>query len=520
MTTTVAAPNGMVCSIDQLASNAGVSILQAGGSAVDAAIATNAVLAVTAQDQCGLGGDLFALVHAQEGPPAVLNASGRAGSGASADRLREAGHTRIPERGNIAAVPVPGCVDGWEVLHERFGRLDMKHVLGPAILYAESGFPAGQPLVDASTEIAHLTGHDFADISPGRRLVRPGIARVLRAIATDGRTGFYGGEFGDALLELGAGEFDASDLAELHAGWVSPLRQEIFGHDVWTAPPNSQGYLALSALAIAQELDLPDDTRDPLWAHLMIESARAAAFDRQRVLHDRADGDQLLDAGELARRRSRIVDDHTQEWGDKYRDGGTVHLTVVDAEGMGVSLIQSNARGFGSRLTVGETGIFLHDRGIGFTLEPGHPAEYGPGRRPPHTLSPALITHNDGSLRSVLGTMGGDAQPHVVQQMVTRLLRHGQTAGEVVGSGRFVLGSDDPTTMFTVWDRGDGAVRVVIEPWMEPSWRAGLEARGHRVEVNANSATFGHAHCIDLGADGLLFGQSDPRAPQSAAQGY
>lgn len=520
MTVTVSTPNAMVCSIDQLASNAGVSILQAGGSAVDAAIATNAVLAVTAQNQCGLGGDLFALVHESDGPPAVLNASGRAGSGASADRLREAGHTVMPQRGNVAASPVPGCVDGWLVLHERFGVLDLQHVLGPAILYAENGFPVGQGLASAAEEITRLTNHDFHDVQPGQRLTRPGIARVLRAIVTHGREGFYQGEFGEALLDLGQGEFIEADLESSTAGWVSPLRQTVFDHDIWTTPPNSQGYLSLAGLAIAQELDLPDDPRDPLWAHLMIESARAAAFDRHTVLHEGADGDQLLDRARLAPRAARIDRDHATDWGDQYAGGGTVHLTAVDSNGMGVSLIQSNARSFGSWLTVGNTGIFLHNRGLGFSLETGHVAEYGPGRRPPHTLSPALITHPDGTLRSVLGTMGGDAQPHVVQQLVTRLLRHDQSPGEVIGAGRFVLGSTDPTSMFSVWDSGTAEVQVLIEPWMEPTWREGLESRGHRVEVRTNPGTFGHAHCIDRREDAMLLGQSDPRAPESAALGY
>lgn len=519
MTHSVVAPNGMVCSIDQLASNAGVSTLQAGGSAVDAAIATNAVLAVTAQHQCGLGGDLFALVHDGDGPPAVLNSSGHAGSGASAEQLRSEGHTVMPQRGHIAAVPVPGGVDGWLVLHERFGRLDLKEVLGPAILYAENGFPISLGLAEAADQIAHLTNHDFAGIRPGQRLTRPAVARVLRAIANDGRDGFYGGEFGEALLELGDGQFAAADLDQLQAGWVSPLGRRIFGYDVWTTPPNSQGYLSLGGLDIVQGLQLPDDPQDPVWAHLMIESARAAAFDRNDVLHEHANGENLLDEELLSSRRARISRDHAIDWGDSYDDGGTIHITVVDADGMGVSLIQSNARPFGSYLTVGDTGVFLHNRGIGFSLTEGHPAEYGPGRRPPHTLSPALITHPDGSLRAVVGTMGGDTQPHVVQQLITRLLLHDQSPGQIIGAGRFVLGSDDRASSFSVWEE-HGKVRVILEPWVASAWRSGLESRGHTVDVGTDRDNFGHAHCIDVRPDGILLGRSDPRAEASAAAGY
>jgi len=519
MSGSVVAPNGMVSSIDQLASNAGVSMLQAGGSAVDAAIATSAVLAVTAQQSCGMGGDLFALVHTESGPPVALNASGRAGSGADPNRLRAQGHSFMPQRGDIGLVPVPGCVDGWLTLHERFGRLDLGQLLGPAISYAENGFPAMPALASSAKLIEHIDGHDFAGISTGDRVLRPGIARSLRAIVADERSGFYDGEFADQLLSLGDGEYSEADFTSSQADWVVPLGMNVWGHDVWTTPPNSQGYLSLAGASIVSQLDLPDDTRDPLWAHYMVEAARAAAFDRNDVLHEHADGNTLLAPERLDERAARIHGDAVVDWGGSFGDGGTIHLTTVDRDGMGVSLIQSNAHGFGSFLVAGTTGIMLQNRGSGFSLVEGHPAEYGPGRRPPHTLSPALITRSDGSLRTVIGTMGGDAQPHVVQQLVTRLLRHGQDPGEVITAGRFVLSSIEPSSMFAVWEH-DGAVRVVVEPWMESAWRDGLERRGHVVEVGADPNQFGHAHAIDVRADGMLSGRSDPRATASAAQGY
>jgi gamma-glutamyltranspeptidase/glutathione hydrolase len=519
MSITVTAPNGLVTSVHHLASNAGVSMLQAGGTAVDAAIATNAVLTVVCQNMCGMGGDLFALVHEADGPPAVVASSGRAGSGADADALRAAGHTHVPFHDHVAAVPVPGCVDGWLMLHERFGRLNLKDVLGPAILYAETGFAASSELVASSERIAHVGNHDFAGLSIGQRVQRPGIARALRAVATQGRAGFYGGEFGEALLELGGGEYTEEDLATNQARWETPLVQRVFDHDLWTTQPSTQGYLSLAGTAIAEQLDLPDDPRDPLWAHFMVEAARAAAFDRMDVLSDRADGMALLAPERLEARWSRITADRAAEWGGSFADGGTIHLTAIDNEGRGVSLIQSNAMGFGSNLVAGDTGIFLQNRGIGFSLEPGHPAEYGPGRIPPHTLSAALLTRPDGSLRSVLGTMGGDAQPHVVQQMAVRLLKHRQPPGSVVGSGRFVLTSVDPASMFEIW-AAHGPVRVVLEPWMESAWRAGLEARGHLVEVSTNPHQFGHAHCIEVLPNGMFAGAADPRPSTSAAQGY
>ncbi|HKA02917.1 MAG TPA: gamma-glutamyltransferase, partial [Acidimicrobiales bacterium] len=204
--TTVHAPTAMVASADQLASQAGILVLRRGGNAVDAAIATNAVLAVTGPHMCGMGGDLFALVHHGSGAPAALNASGRAGSGADPDRLRAAGHTVMPFRESVHAIPVPGCVDGWVTLHQRFGRLPLADALEPAIAYADDGFPASPLLVGL---LPRLDGLDLPDEwreihrtarHAGALVRRPGVGRALRAVARDGRTGFYGGEFGAGLL--------------------------------------------------------------------------------------------------------------------------------------------------------------------------------------------------------------------------------------------------------------------------------------------------------------------------------
>src|SRR3954465_14160695 len=229
-TTTLHAPGGMVCSVDHLASSAGVAMLRAGGSAADAAIATSAVLAVTTQHMCGMGGDLFALVHHPGmASPAVLNASGRSGSGASAERLRADGFTRMPAYGDIRAVPVPGCVDGWLALHERFGRLPLHDVLAPARAYASDGFPASPLLVRVASSVADVPGgQDFRTARrAGDVVMRPGVARTLDAIVSDGRGGFYGGEFGAGLLELGAGEYDAADLVTPNADWVAPLGLDV-----------------------------------------------------------------------------------------------------------------------------------------------------------------------------------------------------------------------------------------------------------------------------------------------------
>ncbi|HEV2369060.1 MAG TPA: gamma-glutamyltransferase, partial [Acidimicrobiales bacterium] len=213
---TYRAGNGMVCAVDHLAAGAGVEMLRHGGSAADAAVATSAVLAVTTQHMCGMGGDLLAVVHpGPDDEPVALVASGRAGSGADPERLRDEGRTHMPFRWDIRAVPVPGCVDGWLALHGRFGRLPLDRVLGPAIGYARHGFPVSPTLAGAAAVVADVAGAGpyAARLRPGTRLERPGVADALEAVVAEGRDGFYAGAFGRGLIALGGGEFGAEDLA-------------------------------------------------------------------------------------------------------------------------------------------------------------------------------------------------------------------------------------------------------------------------------------------------------------------
>lgn len=510
---TTYAPRGMVCAVDHLAAAAGVELLRHGGSAADAAIATNAVLAVTTQHMCGMGGDLFALVHDGAGAPAALVSAGRAGSGADPDRLRADGHAAMPAHGDIRSVPIPGCVDGWLTLHERYGRLPLRDVLAPARDYAAHGFPAGVTLAAAVAVLPDAA--DFAHVRrPGDIVRRPGVARALDAVVEHGRDGFYGGQFGDGLLALGHGEYHADDLAHSQAEWRRPLTLDAWGHRLWTVPPPSQGYLGLAGAWIADGLPLPDDPDDPQWAHLLVEAARQAAHDRIHVLHEHADGAALLAPERLEPQRQAVDPDRAAVLGGTYQPGGTVYLCAVDGDRMGVSLIQSNAGGWGAHLYEPTTGIFLQNRGIGFSLTPGHPAGYGPGRRPPHTLSPALVTHPaDGRLAAVIGTMGGDAQPQIVLQLLARWLHAGQSPGDVIAAGRWALGMG-----FDTWSTG-GDVTVHVEGHA-PAWDDALRAKGHRVVRDEPFGHgFGHAHVITVGDDHLA-GASDPRARGGDAAGW
>jgi gamma-glutamyltranspeptidase/glutathione hydrolase len=508
----------MVCAIDHLAAGAGGAMLRAGGTAADAAVAASAVLAVTSQHLCGMGGDLLAVVQPASGPPLALNASGRAGSGSDPARLRAEGHTRMPPLGDIRAVPVPGCVDGWLALHERFGRLDLAAVLEPARSYADEGFAASPTLAAMAPTVAHLA--DAGDYSRHGRLRagtivrRPGVARALAAIVRDGRRGFYEGEFGAGLLALGDGEYVEADLARTQADWTAALELSAWGHRLWTAPPTSQGYLTLAGAWIAEGLPLPEDPDDPQWAHLLIEAARQAAFDRPAVLHEGADGAALLAPQRLAPRRAAIDPERAAVIDPPAVAGDTIALCAVDDERRGVSLLQSNAAGFGSLLIVPGVRIFLHDRGVGFSLQPGHPAEYGPGRRPPHTLSPTLVTSQTGELRAVTGTMGGDSQPQILLQVLARAIAASHPPGDTIAAGRWALAPPAQASAssigFDTWDSG-GRVDVRVEGHAPSAWDAGLRRRGHSVVRDLPfDRGFGHAHLIAV-HDDYLAGATDPR---------
>ena len=278
------------------------------------------------------------------------------------------------------------------------------------------------------------------------------------------------------------------------------------------SPPTSQGYLILAAAWIADGLDLPEDPDDPRWAHLLIEAASQAGHDRQAVLHEGADGLALLAPERLEPRRAAIDPAVASNVALPSDAGDTTYLCVVDSDRMGVSLISSNASGFGSNLVAGSTGIFLQNRGIGFSLVPGHPAEYRPGQRPPHTLAPALVTTGDGALRCGVGTMGGDGQPQVLLQLLARILRHGHGPGSVISAGRWVGGG------FNTW-HPDIASALAVEGHAPDAWAPTLANMGHMVQVGGEPGWFGHAHLIEVTDTGDLAGCADPRSIIGIAAG-
>lgn len=511
---------GAVCTVDALASGAGVDLLRRGGSAADAAVAASAVLAVTTQHMCGMGGDLLAVVQ-PSGRAAVesLLAVGRAGSGASADSLRSEGHRVMPFRGDIRTVTVPGCVDGWLALHERHGRLPLADVLAPAISYAEDGFPLSPLLAGALPRVADVTGgEDLVGELPARAgelRRRPGLARALADIASDGRAAWYLGEFGRGLVELGKGWFEYGDLESSSADWSAPISVDALDWTLWGCPAPSSSYLTLAAAAVADRLGVAGrEVDDPAVAHLLVEASRVVGHDRRSRLHDGAV--PMLDARELDRRAGLVRPDAPTELTVPGTPGGTIFLVAVDSDGMAISLGQSNAAGFGAHLAVPGVGVFLQNRGVGFSLTPGAADELRPGTRPPHTLAPLLATSNEGELAAVLGTMGGDSQPQVLLQLLARL-RAGMAVDEALDAPRWALAGPEGTGFDTWEGRPGGPSRQVVRVEADARFADGLRALGHEVVEEPRGHGFGHAHLAARQAAGVVAAAADPRALTGSA---
>lgn len=516
----VAGYGGVAVTPHYLSTQAALRALELGGSAIDAAIAANAVQGVVAPETCGIGGDLFALVMSPGlDTPAALNSSGRAGSGASAAALRSSGLDAIPQR-HPAAVTVPGCVDGWLALHTRWGRLDLATILEPAIRHAADGFPASRELSAAFAGRAEeLRQEESAtDMYPegrppleGERIERPRLAATLRGLVEGGREAFYSGAIGQAIGEAVDGMLTPDDLALVQAQWVDPLHIDLFGTTAWTVPPNSQGYVSLVALAVLEMIGLADP-EDPLAWHLSIEAYRAAAADRDEILADpeamTVDPVELLSTEHIARLADGIDANQAGAFASpRSAAGGTAYMCVLDGEGLGVSLIQSNFHGIGSGRSVAGAGFLLHDRGRGFTLRPGHPNELAPGRRPLHTLSPTLWTRQ-ARLETLLGTRGGHNQPQLVIQLATAVMGRDIDPATAMALPRWATEVPSPGS----------AAAVEVEPGTAASVVEGLAERGHQVRrVDHPQPGWGPMSVIRLDDAGGAVGAADPRVDTAAA---
>ncbi len=510
---------GIAVSPHHLASQAGIDVLSDGGNAVDAAIAVNAVLGVVLPDTCGPGGDLFALVQSPgDVAPTALNASGRAGSGITADAMRDAGAGAIPMR-SPWSITVPGCVDGWEALLDKHGSLPLSQVLAPAIGIARDGFQISHELGSSIARLQELIGDEGSSApfypsdvaaSGGSTIRRPRFADTLESIAAGGRDAFFDGPVGSAIVEATGGAVTPEDMARRQAEWIVPLESAVFGQTAWTIPPNSQGYLTPATLRIFEMLDPPDDPNDPMYQHLLIEAYRSVAWEREDTAvdpnHAQQPAAELVADDRLAERAASIDRDRAGRWPrPPCSPAGTAYMTVRDRTGMGISLIQSNFWGIGSGKSAGSTGVFLHNRGAGFNLIQGHPNEFAPGKRPLHTLSPTLWT-NGPDLGLLLGTRGGDQQPQFLAQYAASFFHAGSCTDDSQDLPRWNMEQPHPGT--------DSS--VTFESRVAPSTVAGLVDRGHSVTLTGtHEAGWGPISAIDAASE--MKGSADPRVSTSAA---
>jgi len=532
----VIARHGMAATSQPLVTQVAIDILKQGGTAVDAAIAANATLGLMEPTGNGVGGDLFAIVWDSKTKKLYgLNASGRSPYGLSLEHLRsECDEGMIPPFGPLP-VTVPGAVDGWFELHDRFGKLPMTEVLAPAVRYAREGFPV-------SELIAYYWGRGgrilkdypgFADTYlPGGKapekgdiFANPNLANTLETIAHDGRDAFYRGELTERMVSFcqRVGCFlRAKDFHDHTSTWVEPVSTNYRGYDVWELPPNGQGIAALQMLNILEGFDLAAMGHNSVdYLHTLLEAKKIVYEDRARFYADMDFSDvpvtELISKAYAAKRR-KLIDPNRAlrkiDAGDpRLSEGDTIYLTVADKDRNMVSLIQSNYRGFGSGLVPDGLGFCFQDRGQLFALEDGHANVYAPHKRPFHTIIPAFVT-KDGTPWLSFGVMGGDMQPQGHVQVLCNMIDFGMNVQEAGDAARFHHhGSSEPTGT-TMTDGGWAA----LESGIDMEVRRGLTRRGHRVRFEHGG--FGGYQAIRYDADrDLYIGASESRKDGQAA-GY
>ena len=532
---------GAVVAPHHLATAAGLAILRAGGHAVDAAIATNAVLAVVVPSGCGIGGDAFWLIWDEAaGRQTALNGSGRAPAAADAAALRASGLETLPYRGPLS-ITVPGAVRSWGDAHTRHGRLSRAEVLAPAIDLAWNGFPAWDGFISAVEgtlpAVVEALGarSGFEQVyrphgrpwRSGERVRLPALAATLELLADRGWDELYDGDLAEqqarGLAAVGSA-ISADDLRRHTSTWTEPVATEYRGVRVTAHGPNSSGIVALELLNLLETFEAPgteafgaEGVADARWIHLGIEAAKLAMADRDAWLTD----PEFLDipverlvakayAGELAARidPARAAQPAAAT---NPRGGGTIYLATVDADGNAVSLIESNYMGFGSGVVDPATGIHYQNRGSYFSLDPDHPNVLAPNKRTLHTLLPGMLFRS-GETRPwiVTGSMGGDAQPQIHAQVVSALVDGGVDVATAVGAPRWFVDADEHFAP---------PVNVRAERRFAPETLDGLEAMGHPVlrTIPFNGA-LGHAHAIELvdggpaAPDGSVAAATDPRS--------
>jgi gamma-glutamyltranspeptidase/glutathione hydrolase len=527
------ARNGAIATSQPLATAAGLRVLQSGGNAIDAAVTAAAVLAVVEPTMNGAGGDLFAIVYsAKDKKVHGLNASGRAAAAATPEEFRKRGVQRIPLRGELS-VSVPGVVDGWSELVTKHGTRTLAQALEPAIKYAREGYAVSEIIAAQWKSVETLLSRDpkaAAIFLTGGKAPAPGdvvknlpLAASLELIAKDGRDAFYKGAIAKAIaddMQRRNGLITAKDLADHRSDWLEPLSTTYRGYQVFELPPNTQGIAALEMLNILEGFDLKAlGHNSAAYLHLMVEAKRIAFADRGAWLADLTATpakaiEMMLSKEYAATRRKEInkdkaageykplsIDGRTTPGGgdEPVGRGDTIYLTAADAEGNVVSLIQSIYETFGAGIVAGDTGIVLHNRANLFSLAPGHPNLVAPGKRPFHTLIPAMVL-KDGAPWLSFGVMGGDMQAQGHVQVLTNLIDFAMNIQEAGEAPRFR-------------HSGDG---LALESAFSAEARAGLATRGHKL-ITSRGVWGGFQGILIDPKTRVLMAGSDPRKDGMAA---
>ena len=517
----VRAAQGMVASSQPLASQIGLEVLKRGGNAADAAIAMAAALNVTEPNMTGIGGDAFAMVYSSKTKTIeALNSTGRAPKALTLDYFTSRKMTTMPTTG-MASITVPGAVDAWVTLLEKYGTMRLADLMAPAIALAENGFPVAEKIAeDWVPEVGKLKQTPAAASTflvnggapaPGTVFVQKNLARTLRTLAQGGRDAFYRGPIAREIVEYSAangGFLSMEDFAAHRAEWVKPISTTYKGYALHEMPPNNQGLTALILLNILEGIDLKAMRNDPVgYHHTLIEATKIAFADRNRHIADpgfaKLPVDELIAKDYAVRRRAMIDPARAIDppaYGEFNLGADTTYFTVIDKDRNAVSFINSIFNAFGSGIVAGDTGIMLHNRGTGFSLQEGHPNIYAPGKRPFTTLVPAMVM-KDGSLLMTYGVMGGDIQTQGHVQVLINMIERGLNLQEAIDAPRVRYISGKGVMM------EDELTKPVID---------GLIARGHERVLPPNGLRHrifmggGQAIMIDP-ATGALLGASDSR---------
>ena len=469
--------NNVIVSPHYLSTSIGSKVFAKGGNAVDAAIATNLIQGIVAPETCGIGGDLFALVWIPgEKEPYYLDAAGYAGSGVNPEELKN--FKSIPLN-HPMSVTVPGAIAGWFELSKKFGKLDINDILNLGIELCHNGFEVSEELHSSlNHHVDELSGQESGysfyrneePLEVGSKVRRVQLGKTLEMLANNGLMSFYNGEIANSISKSVNNILTQNDLENFKAIWRKPLKLNIYGYDAWTTPPPTQGYLTLSALRGYELLD-----NGKFDQHKLIETYRAFAADRDRITYDYKDNvDEFpgVDDDYINSIVSQIDNAKMKKFNaPKPHGGGTAYMTTVDESGMGVSLIQSNFYGIGSRIGVGNYGFFLHNRGCGFNLDIDHPNYLQPGNKPLHTLSPTLWT-KDNILEFIIGTRGGRYQPQLLAQVILPYIKDGIEFSNIMTQPRWTID----------YFQKNSTSKLKFEK-IDEEQKTYLESKGHEIEV-------------------------------------